>query len=195
MTPMQKVASGLVIVVGNAAFPKHPVPLWRHYDVLADPVGWVLIGTGLFSLARIQPQFDTAKWLGILAGLVSVPMWFPQIHHLLSDSGSWAASLPQLGCCVLVARSVALLGAGVTPRDGYAAKRFGLLTWGFVLLAVLPVIALGGGVPGLENPTLVLSLLVNLAFIWACFAVHRREYLGGPGSRAESRPGSGLFRR
>ncbi len=61
------------------------------------------------------------------------------------------------------------------------AKRFGLLVWGFGLTGVLPVFALGGNLTELESPTLVVSALVNVAFIYLLFRVHRREWLGGPG--------------
>jgi hypothetical protein len=74
-----------------------------------------------------------------------------------------------------------MLAAHRSPPDGYVAKRFGLLVWGFALAGVLPVLAIGGDVTQLESPTLVLSALVNVAFVYFLFRVHRREWLGGPG--------------
>jgi hypothetical protein len=42
-------------------------------------------------------------------------------------------------------------------------------------------VAYGGGVDGLVNPTLIGIGLVNAAFVYYLFRVHRREWLGGPG--------------
>jgi hypothetical protein len=108
-------------------------------------------------------------------------MWFPQLHHQLDASGQWAASLPQIAFCGVLAREIAMLGAQQSPRDAYAAKRFGLLVWGFAVVAVLPVVALGGGVRALEPTTATLSALVDVALVYFLFRVHRREWLGGPG--------------
>jgi glycerol uptake facilitator-like aquaporin len=183
-TPMQWIGLGMVIIVGNAFFPAEAHPAWKHYDALPDPIGWVVVVWGLFSLAKITGDvLDTAKWVGVLALLTSVPMWLPQLNHQLNASGEWGASMPQTVCCLLTARGIGMLGARQTSRDQYVAKRFGLLSWGFGIMIVLPVLALGGGVKALENPTVAVSALINIVFIWFCFSVHRRPYLGGPGPR------------
>jgi len=179
MSPLQKIAMGLVIVVGSALFPADPSPSWESYDALADPVGWVLVLFGVLALARADDTFDSSRWMAALAAVVSVPMWFPQLHHQLDSSGEWFASLPQLVFCLFLAREIGMLGAA--KADPYVAKRFGLLVWGFALTGVLPVFALGGDLTELESPTLVVSALVNVVFIYLLFRVHRREWLGGPG--------------
>jgi hypothetical protein len=172
---------GMVVVVLFAYFPAHPSPDWKRYDALADPVGWLLVVLGMVALTRVDDAFATSRWLAVLAGVVSVPMWFPQLSHHLDASGQWFASLPQIAFCLLLSREVGLRGAAQSPRDMYVAKRFGLLVWGFGLLAVLPVVTLGGGIKQLAGPTQLVSLLVSVAFIYALFRVHRREWLGGPG--------------
>ncbi len=136
---------GMVIVILSAPFPANATPTWEQYDALPDPLGWLLVILGMVALARVDDSFSTSRWLAVLAGVVSVPMWFPQLHHQLDDSGDWFASLPQLAFCLVLAREIGLLGATQTPADGYVAKRFGLLVWGFGVLAVLPVLTLGGG--------------------------------------------------
>ncbi len=181
MSPLQKIAMGLVIVVGRALFPPNPSPDWQVYDALPDPLGWLLVVAGTLGLARTDQAFRSLPWLAGLAGLVSVAMWFPQVNHRLDASGEWFASLPQLAFCLVLALMVGRAGADREPPDDYVAKRFGLLVWGFALLAVLPVVALGGEVTRLENPTQLASVLVNLALIYLLFRVHRREWLGGPG--------------
>ena len=181
MSPLQKIAMGFVIVVGSAFFPADPSPSWRRYDALPDPLGWVLVVLGTFALARANGTFERTRWLALLAGLVSVPMWFPQLHRHLDASGEWFASLPQLAFCLLLVREIGLRGAEQSPPDGYVAKRFGLLVAGFAVVAVLPVIALGGDVEALVPATLVVSAVVNVVFVYHLFRVHRREWLGGPG--------------
>jgi hypothetical protein len=181
MSPLQKIAMGMVIIVGSAMFPANPTPSWQRYDALPDPIGWLLVLFGVFALARVDDTFDSSRWLAGLAAAVSVPMWFPQLHHQLDASGEWFVSLPQIVFCGVLSREIGILGARQTPPDRYVAKRFGLLVWGFVVLAVLPVIALGGGVTQLESTTLSFSALVNVAFIYFLFRIHRREWLGGPG--------------
>jgi hypothetical protein len=180
-SPLQKVAMGMVIVVLFAYFPAKPSPDWQHYDALADPVGWLLVVLGMAPLVRVDDAFATSRWLAVLAGAVSIPMWFPQLNHRLDASGEWFASLPQIVFCLLLSREVGMRGAAQSPRDQYVAKRFGLLVWGFGLVAVLPVITLGGGVDQLAGPTQLVSLLVSVLFIYSLFRVHRREWLGGPG--------------
>jgi hypothetical protein len=181
MSPLQKIAMGLVIIIGSAYFPADPSPSWEQYDALPDPLGWVLVLFGVFALARADDSFDSCRWMAGLAAAVSVPMWLPQVHHRLDASGEWFASLPQLVFCLFLAREIGMLGASQSPRDTYVAKRFGLLVWGFAVVGVLPVLAIGGDVESLESPTLVVSALVNVAFVYFLFRVHRREWLGGPG--------------
>ena len=180
-SPLQKVAMGMVIVVLFAYFPAHPHPSWRRYDALADPLGWLFVVAGMAALVRVDEAFGTSRWLAILAGVVSVPLWFPQLSHHLGASGEWFTSLPQIAFCLVLAREIGVLGALQSPPDRYVEKRFGLLVWGFGLLAVLPVVTLGGGVESLAGPTQLVSLLVSVVFVYTLFRVHRREWLGGPG--------------
>ncbi len=181
MSPLQKIAMGMVIVIGSALFPPNPSPSWAQYDALPDPIGWLLVVLGMVALAKADDTFVTSRWLAIVAGAVSVPMWIPQLHHHLDASGEWFASLPQIVFCLVLSREIGLLGARQKPPDGYVAKRFGLLVWGFAVIGVLPVLTLGGGLTGLENTTLLVSTLVNVVFVYVLFRVHRREWLGGPG--------------
>ncbi len=181
MSPLQKIAMGMVIVIGSALFPPNPSPSWARYDALPDPVGWVLVLLGVVALTRADDTFASSRWLAGVAAAVSVPMWFPQLQHRLDPSGEWAASLPQIAFCLFLAREIGMTATRQHPADSYVAKRFGLLVWGFAVVGVLPVIALGGDVPQLENTTLLVSTLVNVALVYFLFRVHRREWLGGPG--------------
>lgn len=196
MTPLQKIAMGLVIVVLPANFPHDPHPVWRFYDALPDPIGWALVVVGVWALAAgTGLDLTVVKWLAVVALLVSVPLWFPQVNHLLVPefnpriqvSGQWFLSLPQTLFGLFLSRVIGRSGQQHTPREVYVAGRFGVLTWGFAACVVLPVVAYGGGVDALETPALVLIGVVNIALIFYLFMVHRREYLGGPGPRDYTR--------
>lgn len=172
---------GLVIVFGSALFPPNPSPSWEKYDALPDPLGWALVLFGTIALTRAEPAFATSRTLAVFAGLVSIPLWLPQVYHRLDESGQWFASLPQIVFCLWLAREIGIQGARQKPADSYVAKRFGLLVWAFALIGVLPVLAFGGDVDQLVGATQIVSTLVNVAFVYFLFRVHRREWLGGPG--------------
>ncbi|KQT91969.1 hypothetical protein ASG49_08220 [Marmoricola sp. Leaf446] len=183
-SPLQRVALGLLVVFASATWPPDPSPSWARYDLLADPVGWALVLWGVLALARVEPRFAAARTAAVVAGLVSVPLWLPQLRHLLDASGEWAASLPQLAFCLLLARQVAR--AAQEHDERRVARRFALLVTGLTVLALLPVVVLGGGVEGLGPVTALLVLLVDVALVWSLFAVHRRPWLGGEGEAGAS---------
>lgn len=188
MSPLQKIAMGLVIVLLPANFPADPTPEWEFYDALPDPIGWAMV---LWGLAALAPYLDLSiiRWLGWIAFAVSIPLWFPQVSHLLVPeynpaidvSLQWFISLPQMVFSLVLARTIGQAGIDRTPRDRFVAGRFGVLTWGLAACVLLPVIAYGGGVEPLEEPSAVLIGLVNVVFVYYLFRVHRREWLGGPG--------------
>ena len=104
MTPLQKIAMGLVVVLVPANFPRDPHPEWRFYDALPDPLGWLLVLAGVWALTRASDlDLDMVRWLGVVAFVVSVPLWFPQVSHLLvpehnpdiTVSFQWFVALPQ----------------------------------------------------------------------------------------------------
>ncbi len=181
---------GLVIVLIPANFPARPDPEWAFYDALPDPIGWALVVAGVWALARGSSiDAGIVKSLAVAAFVLSVPLWFPQLNHLLvpaynseiDTSGQWFLSLPQNLFGFFLAREIARTGQ--FTRDRYLAGRFGVLSWGFAALIVLPAIVYGGGLTELETPTLVLIGGVDIAFIYYLFASHRRTALAGPGPR------------
>jgi hypothetical protein len=190
MSPLQKIAMGLVIVLVPANFPHDPHPAWAFYDALPDPVGWLLVLAGVRAL-QAHVDLDVTTWLAWVAFAVSVPLWFPQVNHLLVPeyndsievSFQWFLSLPQTVFSLALARSIGRQAELQQPRDRFVAGRFGVLTWAFAAVIVLPVVAYGGGVASLETPALIGIGLVNVVFVYYLFRVHRRTWLGGPGPR------------
>ena len=188
MSPLQRIAMGLVIVLVPANFPHDPHPAWEFYDALPDPIGWLFVIVGVRAL-RAHLDVDIVGWLGWVAFVTSVPLWFPQVNHLLVPdyndsidvSFQWFLFLPQTVFSLALARTIGRAGELQEPRDTFVAGRYGVLTWAFGALIVLPAIAYGGGVEALEQPTLVAIGLVNVVFVYYLFRVHRRTWLGGPG--------------
>lgn len=188
MSPLQRIAMGLVIVLVPANFPHDPHPAWAFYDALPDPLGWLLVLSGVRGLRR-HLDLDVATWLAWVALAVSVPLWFPQVNHLLVPeyndsievSFQWFLSLPQTVFSLALARTIGRRAELEQPRDRFVAGRFGVLTWAFGALVVLPAVAYGGAVGPLEDPTLIGIGLVNVVFVYYLFRVHRRTWLGGPG--------------
>ena len=188
MSPLQRIAMGLVVVLVPANFPHDPHPAWAFYDALPDPIGWLLVLSGVRALRR-HLDLDVATWLAWVALAVSVPLWFPQVNHLLVPeyndsievSFQWFLSLPQTVFSLALARTIGRQAELQRPRDRLVAGRYGVLTWAFAALIVLPVVAYGGGVETLENPALIGIGLVNVVFVYYLFRVHRRAWLGGPG--------------
>lgn len=181
MSPLQKIAMGMVFIAGYAPFPADPHPDWKVYDGLADPLGWILVIAGIRGLSAVATGFDGARWAAWVAGAVSLPLWVPEFSHRLSDSGAWALSMPQTVFCLLLAKGVAEGAATHEPGDRYLPTRFGILMWSFALLVLLPPVAIGGDVHQLDDVTVGAAFVVNVAFIYYVFRVHRRTWLGGPG--------------
>jgi hypothetical protein len=170
VTPLQKVAMGLVIVVVSARF--------AGYDALPDPVGWALVVAGMLPLRAGLPLGGWALGLAVTAGLVAVPLWFPAVAGRVAPSGQWGASLPQSLFCIVLCTGL----AQVADRE---AVRFGLLRWAFVVVAAGPVLVYGGRVAALATPLAVLAVLANLALVYYLFKVSRRGYgstVTGPAS-------------
>jgi hypothetical protein len=161
--PLQAVAMGLVIVLLTAAV--------RGYDLLPDPLGWVLVLTGLAAVP--VPQRRALQWLAGLSLAVSLVVWFPAARdglNVTDDALAWAVGLPELGCVVLLAHALAqrALAAGDAPARRWLLTARTLL----VVVAVLPPVVLGGGLDPLVGVAAVagslsLLLLVVLLFRYA----------------------------
>jgi hypothetical protein len=165
VTPLQKVAMGLVIVVLDSA---------SAYDVLPDLVGWVLVLGGVRSFPG-EYRGGLLATAGIAAA-VSAVLWFPQVRDPVIDEGpaiAWAAALPDYVFAIWLCWTLARLAQ---PDDPTTAARMRLLA------AVLVVPALGPAVDAaVRSDTLVAGATVVgmvgwVWLIWTLFSRHARPW-------------------
>ena len=172
MVPLHPVALGLVIIA--------LVVDGRGWDLLPDPLGWLLVLVGTRALPATLRHRGALLTSAALALVVSAVVWPPAVAEQVSatdDSVAWALSLPQLAYLALLADAAryAARQAGAPGRAAWFAVA-GLLA---VAAAVLPVLVLGAGVDALAGiavlaATLALVLLTVLALVTA-----RAPWLGG----------------
>lgn len=179
MTPLQKVAMGLVIVFVSARF--------AGYDALPDPVGWGLAIAGLVQLRSRIPHGGTLVALAAIAAVMSVPLVLPSVNERLTPSGQWGVGVPQtVFCLTLVLSLITLAERAGDPEAG----RLGLLRTAYLAVLVLPVIVYGGGVDALGVPAAVLSVVSNVALVYYTFKVSRRYGIDHE-AVSDADPGSG----
>src|SRR5918993_5067267 len=90
-----------------------------EYDVIPDPVGWLLVLQGLAQLPDALPHRSALRTLGFVALLLSVVLWFPDLAGGLEAEDVallWAATLPQLAFVALLCRALAELADGSARR-------------------------------------------------------------------------------
>ena len=161
MTPLQKVAMGLVIVVVDPFF-------FGGWDGLPDPLGWALAIAGVLALPGTVRGTGTLLWTAALATAVAVVTFPPAVTRDMDPSVGWMISLPQVGFCLL-------LCAVLAPYAGDLERRLSLLRWVFLAVALFPVIVLGGGVERLLTPTAVLAVLSTLYLVYLLFRLAGRQ--------------------
>ncbi|MEP9363018.1 hypothetical protein ABLE68_08655 [Nocardioides sp. CN2-186] len=153
MKPLQAAAMGLVIVALNAKV--------NGYDLLADPLGWLLVLHGVRLLPAEVPRRDTIHAIGIVAALVSVALWFPAFTDALSDTDDslvWAATLPQIAFVALLCAELAA-HAG-EAGDAKAARWLRVARTLTIAVGVLPIV-----VYPIESDLLVPLILVAVVTI------------------------------
>ena len=171
---------GLVIVFISARF--------AGYDALPDPVGWGLAIAGLVPLRSRIPHGGTLLFLGVIAGVMSVPLVLPSVNDRLTASGQWGVGVPQtVFCLTLVLSLIRLADRAGDPEVG----RLGLLRTAYLAVLVLPAIVYGGGVVALAVPAAALSVVTNVALVYYTFKVSRRygldpEAVTDPGAEPDA---------
>jgi hypothetical protein len=172
MTPLQKIAMGLVIVVVDADI--------AGYDGVPDVLGWLLVLLGVRGLPPL-PSRGTLLGFAAAAAAVSVALVPRDLVDGLPEYAGWALSLPQVAFSFVLCQALADLQRTADPR---LARRFAVLRWVFAVVALGPVLLYGGGLDVLLVPLAVLTVLANLALIYLVFrasvVVGRPETPGAP---------------
>lgn len=153
MTPLQKVAMGLVLTLVD--------PILGGFDAVPDVLGWVLVLLGLRGL-RDRITVGTLVGLAVVSALVSLATVRPELVADLPESTGWLLSLPQIVFSLLLCLELA--GADVTR-----ARAFRRLAWAFGLAAAGPVVLYGGGVDVLLVPLALLVVVANVSLVYLLF--------------------------
>ncbi len=149
MLPLQWVAAGLVLVVLDVFV--------GGFDVLADWLGWLLALGAVLALRRpLGPGPAVAAAISLV---VAVAGWVPGLLEVEDSSLAWALSLPQAVFCVLLALRLAEL----LPEQQGILRAAAVTN---AVVALLPVVVLGGGLTPLFGP---LAFAAVAAVLWLCF--------------------------
>ena len=190
MTPLQRVAMGLVVVV---------IDTLGGYDLLPDVLGWALV---LWGLAGLPGDRSGLRYSAVFAAVTSVVLYPPAVHEPLAHADpslQWAASLPDLVFALLLARALMRLAqsgdqagdrSGDRPRDRRLAGRMRLLVTVTGVLAVAPVPVFAAGAEDLLPAATLLVQLMWLWLIWNLFAFHARPWLNAEPPATEVAGGS-----
>jgi hypothetical protein len=175
---------GLVIVLLTAAV--------AGYDLLADPLGWLLVLVGLSTLP--VPQRGSLQGLATLSLVVACVLWFPGFRDALNVTDlslAWAAGLPELVTLVVLTHALARAAQAAADRPATTWLRTARSL--LLLVTLLPAVVLGGGFDSLDTAlglvgSAVLVLVIVLLFRYAARPWARAADETAP---AESTPGRG----
>jgi hypothetical protein len=143
------------------------------YDLIADPLGWLLVISGMLELRERLPGGGTIVGLAALSGVLSLILYPPQVSSVLDSSVSWLASLPEIAFAVALSGSLAKVAEQAGDRN---AGRFGTLRWVFVALLFAPVVVYGGQVPALVVPVAVIAVAAIVYLVYLLFKVSKRAW-------------------
>lgn len=174
MKPLHWIGVGLLVVGVHASV--------NGYDLLVDPLGWLLalIGVRRLAASRDLPLAGGLSVMGVVALLCSIPLWWPSTLHRL-DHGDpallWGVGLAELVFQLLLCRALALLAR--------AARDDGVQLWMVVCQAGL-VLGIGAPVAYFAahqewlNGVAALGQVVQLLVIILCFVYAGRPWADAP---------------
>lgn len=191
MIPLHPVALGLVIIA--------LVVDGSGWDLLPDPLGWLLVLLGTRALPPTVRRRGALLTSAALALVVAAVVWPPAVAERIAatdDALSWALSLPQLAYLLLLA-DAARHAAGQAGDRGRAAW-FAVAEFLAAAAALLPVLVLGGGLDALAGTAVLTATLALALMVVLTVATARAPWLGGhprdlpdPGRGAPRGPASG----
>ncbi len=173
MKPLQSVAMGFVFIALYARF--------NGYDAYADPVGWLLVLHGVRRLPEPTSHRRAMLCVGALAGVVSVPLWFPPVREALGDADpslAWAADLPAFAFAAVLCHGLARAAGG--SGDLGAARWLAVVRSGVAVVAALPVLVFGAGLSGLGSTAGLAAQLLYVVLVWLLFTYAGRTWAGAP---------------
>lgn len=165
MSPLQKIAMGLVIVVLDADL--------RGFDAVPDVAGWVLVLAGLRALRGLVVGFRTLLTLAAASALAAAVLLWPGLADSLAETTGWLFSLPQLAFCIVLCGALATMAG---HHDAAVARRFSALRWLFVGLLFAPAVLYGGGVEALLVPVSVVTVATNVYLVYLLFMTSSAPY-------------------
>lgn len=174
MRPLLWIGFGLLIVGVHATV--------GRYDVLADPVGWVLalVGVRRLAAAKELPLTDALTVAGVLALLCSIPLWWPTTLERL-DRGDpallWGVGLAELVFQLLLCRGLSTLAqdSGDTGADLWLK----ICQLGLLAGIVAPVAYFAAHQSWL-NGVAAFGQIVQLVIIILCFVLAARPWASTP---------------
>lgn len=176
MTPLQRIAMGLVITLIDSDI--------RGFDGVPDVLGWALVILGVRGL-RGRVPLSTLLPLAVVAAVVSLALVHRSLTDGLPESTGWLLSLPQLAfCLVLCAAMARYVGVGPGAHRPDLERRYTLLRWAFVVVAAGPLPLYGAGVDVLLVPLAVLTVATNVYLVYLLFQSSRV----GPPPHARTAP-------
>ncbi len=158
MTALQAIAMGLVLVILD-------VSVDERWDVIPDPLGWALALYGVLRLRGLVPVGGLVA-AGVVAAAVSVALVDARVVEGLEPSTGWILSLPHVVFDLILA---GLLAGVLEPSRPDLARRYRTLRWFFVVVAVGPVLLLGGGVGVLLVPLALVAVASYVYFVYLLF--------------------------
>jgi hypothetical protein len=157
VTPLQKIAMGLVIVVVAAKF-------GAGWDGLPNPLGWLLILAGVRDARDHLPSTMSLMILGGIALVLSALTYPPTVTDGLDPAATWLLDLPQVAFEVVLCTSLA-------PLVGRSGQLFRWLVWLLIGVGIGPAVAIAVDDPAVADAVLAAWFITQLALIWLLFSV------------------------
>ena len=167
MTPPARIAAGLIVVMADVRLP--------DLDVIPDPVGWLLVLTGVVPLAARERWFRAAVVAAVVGGIGSLP-------SLVTEPEGWPVVVDALASTVLVFATCT--GVMRLVGDDPAATTANRIRWADLLLmaavsglALLITAGRAEGVGAVIVPLAIALLGVAIWFVVFLFRVGRHPGL------------------
>ena len=173
MKELQSVALGLVVVFVDVGSP----------DWVADPLGWILVLVGIAAVKDRLTDYGYLQVTGWVCLGLSVVTWPPEAVPALDETLGWLFSLPTLAFCFLLADSL------TDATEPGLARRFRLISWGYAMVTVLPLLPLVLAWDWMTTPGRVVAILVDVVLVLSLYRACDEDALRvpaqGPGASAD----------